>query len=374
MHKVITLGLSFTFLTSAWAAQSQPSLFPIKSQAELTSRHSKFKENITTIAYLVKAGGYGGNEQIGKLIYAGISPNLPELTVSRDAATGICYMMNENANVTDRDYKTLNFSCISTDPSHFNLYWNDNFGAMNGGYSPANDMLYAVDTVTNMFKDWYNIPPVVDGTLKKRINVSILKNWNNATADVKDGIWVGDGIGSEIGYPLTSLGVISFLTGMIFTEQNSNLYDGEYAQSSGIAHAFYSMTAMAAEYYATGKNTWQVGADISRNGVALHYLDRPSKNGKDIDTLSQYHEGMQAFESCGLFNRAFYLLATSNGWDTHKAYNVFVQANRFHWRDRRMDFQKGACEVVISARELGYETASVMNAFSYVGIDDVRLC
>ncbi len=310
---------------------------------------------------------------MGKRIYDGVAPNLPALNVSR-TNDDKCLLANESVRIlNDKTKQMISFNCPSTDPAHNNLYWDADLGNVNGGYSPENDTLYAVDVVTDMFQDWYHIFPYSDGNgLQKPIVIRLHSPMDNAYLDNHTEIVMGDGI--EYFHPLTSLSLISSMMSMLFTVQHSDLRFS--SQSGAINMAFACMTAMAAEFYVTEKNTWQIAAEISKKGKPLYYMDHPSKDceGKkhgwfcSIDTLAQYHEHLDLHYASGLFNRAFYLLATTSGWDTHKAYDIFVFANRYYWSPN-INFHEGACGVVSSAKDLGYDTMSVMKAFSSVGID-----
>ncbi len=376
MQKLMSVSLFTLLLTPVLAAQSPPpSLMPDHHHTLPAPTILNNLNNVTLpISFTVKAGGYGGNERMGKRIYDGDAANLPALIVSR-INEGNCLLANENVRIfNDTNKQMISFNCPVTDPAHNNLYWDADLGNVNGGYSPENDTLYAVDVVTNMFKEWYHIPPYRDGNgLQKPIVIRLHYHADGSYLDVdNEQLVIGDGI--NYSYPRTSLSTISFMIGYLFTAQYSNL--DFHKQSGAIDVAFACMTAMAAEFYLTGKNAWQMGAEISKQGKALYYMDQPSKDceGKkpgnfcSIDTLAQYHEDLAVFFGSGLFNRAFYLLATTPGWDTHKAYDIFVFANRHYWFPK-IDFHAGACGVVSSAKYLGYDTMSVMNAFSGVGID-----
>lgn len=374
MKKLMMLVLS-SLCATTWAHQNQiHSLMPIKNDVTLPAKMKVQPFNLKSS--LVKAGGYGGNTRTGLLTYSGNPDQFPSLTVLRAADTGQCYLDNENARIFLRGTgRLINFPCFLADSAHNNLYWDAYLGTVNGSYSPENDILYAADVVTNMFNDWYRIPPVINKQgFKIPIRFGIHYEMDNTYSEPDGWIDIGDGYSTS--YPHTSLNVIAYMVGQVFTDQHSKVswYGSE---SGGIHIAFSCMTAMAAEYYVNQKNTWQVGGDINKNGLAFHYLDRPSKNCEagglcDIDTLAQFNSGTSRYQASGLFNRAFYLLATTNGWDTHKAYDVFVQANRYHWNNTT-NFQTGACAVVGSAKELGYDVMSVMLAFSRVGID-TRKC
>ncbi len=375
MKKMIALSLCLASTT--WAAHSQiHSLIPTKNPI-LNMPQKTFKSHLSLISTLVKAGGFGGNEKSGKLVYSGKPDELPSLTVSREAQTGQCYLENKNTHIVDSSESLILFPCTSPDPNHNQLYWNENLGAVNGGFSPENDALYAADVITAMFQNWYGIPPMLNEKgFKEPLYIKLHQADENAYTKTEGSsihILIGDGKNEY--YPFTSLNIFAYLVGQIFTEQHSKLlWYGD--QVGAINIAFSCITAMAAEFYATQKNSWQIGNEIAKNGVPIHYMDIPSKNcngrtpgyGCDIDTLSQYSDRTSNYDGSGLFNRAFYLLATTSGWDTHKAYDVFVQANRHHWKDIN-DFHAGACGVVTSAKELRYDTKSVVQAFSGVGIN-----
>ena len=135
--------------------------------------------------------------------------------------------------------------------------------------------------------------------------------------------------------------------------------------------AFSDMAGEAAEFYSQGKNDFEIGADIFKiKGKALRYMANPPKDGNSIDHVSQFEPGMFGTDvhySSGIFNKAFYLLATTEGWDTRKAFDVFVKANQNYWTPTST-FAAGAKGVLEAAEDLGYPTADVIAAFAPVGI------
>jgi len=320
----------------------------------------------------VKVGGYGGNKRSGKIIYDGFY--YPQLTMLRDASSGTCYLSNSTVIVKD-DYtrKRVETSCPKSDPYHPNIYWNGSFDAVNGGYSPANDALYAGTVITQMFQKWYGISALQepDGQpMKVMIYVHA-----NTDYDLDESLLlVGDGNGSS--HPFTSLPVIAFLFGFDYTSQHSNLPFYDRSESAAIAFAFSAMTAQAVNYFAYHKTDWQVGAEISKDGKAMHYLDQPSKdcNGKNpgqychIDSANQYYKYLWQGYACGPYEHAFYLLATIPGWNIKKAYDVMLKANQHYWV-RDINFTDGACGVINAAKDYGYDTAAVSKAFDAVDID-----
>ena len=150
-----------------------------------------------------------------------------------------------------------------------------------------------------------------------------------------------------------------------FTEQNSGLIYRN--QSGGINEAFSDIAGEAAEYFMHGKNDWLVGAQIFKKDGALRYFDDPAKDGRSIGHASDYRSGMNVHFSSGVFNRAFYLLATTPGWDTRKAFEAFAVANRIYWA-RGSDFSEAACGVARAAADYNRSTDDVMKAFQTVGI------
>lgn len=78
---------------------------------------------------------------------------------------------------------------------------------------------------------------------------------------------------------------------------------------------------------------------------------------------------MDVHYSSGVFNKAFYTLATKSGWNTRKAFDVFVLANQLYWTPTST-FNQAACGVqqAASAKGSGYPVADVTAAFSAVGV------
>jgi pseudolysin/vibriolysin len=166
-------------------------------------------------------------------------------------------------------------------------------------------------------------------------------------------------------YPLVSLDVSSHEVSHGFTEQQSNLtYSG---QSGGMNEAYSDMAGEAAEFFMRGSNDWLVGADIFKGSGALRYMNNPPQDGCSIDNASQFTTGMDVHYSSGVYNKAFYLLATKAGWNTQKAFQVFARANRDYWT-ASSTFNQGACGVETAATDLGFAKADVTAAITAVGV------
>ena len=184
------------------------------------------------------------------------------------------------------------------------------------------------------------------------------------------------GDGKDLFYPLTSIGVVAHEVSHGFTQQHSNLVNE--GQSGGMNEAFSDMASQAAEVYVygPGKNTWKIGAEIFKKGNgALRYMDVPSTDCHgdmpgdfcSIDDATQYYSGLDVHYSSGVYNRFFYLLSTTAGWDVKSAFNVMVQAN-FYWTSTT-NFNSGACGVLQAATDLKMDVTAVKTAFDEVKVD-----
>ena len=333
-------------------------------------------DNIQTLDD-VDGGGFGGNEKMGKLTYDGSRLNYPVLQIKRDAFGKTCYL--ENSEVTVKNVKkndaVSQFDCAVPNNQHNGVYWDGDEDAANGGYSPSNDALYVGKMVKNMYMDWYGIPVLIDHGRPEMLNMRVHEDMDNAYWDGEQ-MTFGDGI--TMFYPLVSLDVGGHEISHGFTEQHSNLV--YHFQSGGLNESFSDMAGEAVKFYSRGSNDWEVGTDITKDGEALRYLDDPTKdcgkgqqpgNGCSIDNVNDYNFTLNVHYSSGVFNKAFYLIATTSGWNTKKAFDVMVQANQHYWTSRS-DFTNAACGVLSATKDYKYDTTPVKHAFSAVGIDVSR--
>jgi vibriolysin len=294
--------------------------------------------------------GPGGNVRTGEYEY-GSDFGYLDVTVTAGTAT----MENVNVKTVDMNHGTIATAAYSY-PANRNVY-----KYINGGFSPLNDAHYFGNVVFNMYSDWYSVAPI-SFQLVMRVHYSI--NYGNA-------FWNGStmtfGDGDDRFYPLVCLDVTSHEVSHGFTEQNSALVYAD--QSGGINEAFSDMAGEAAEFYMHGTNDFWIGEQIFKlPGSALRYMEDPPKDGRSIDHIDDYYDGMDVHLSGGVYNKVFYLLATTAGWDTRKAFDVFVKANQDYWT-ANTDFVEGAFLAVDAASDLGYSTSDVEAAFLQVGID-----
>jgi pseudolysin len=324
-----------------------------------------------------QGGGFGGNENMGKLVYDGLKGSYPALTIDRDAASSICYLRNSDVTVKDvrKDDAVSQFSCAEPNKDHNNVYWGADLGAINGAYSPDNDALFAGKVIKNMYQDWYNIPVLTQDGKPMMLVMRVHENMENA---YWDGQQMTFGDGGSMFYPLVSLGVGAHEVSHGFTQQHSALvYEG---QSGGLNEAFSDMAAQAAEYYASKHNSWEIGPEIMKEkGKALRYMDEPTKdceggtpgNNCSISNVKDYNDSLDVHYSSGVFNKVFYLIGTSKKWNAKKAFNVMVQANQYYWT-ADTTFMDAACGVLKATKDYKYNTSAVQAAFKKVGINTKR--
>lgn len=326
----------------------------------------------TTKGKAVDGGGFGGNLKMGKLVYDGLQGSLSKLSITRDDAKKTCSL--ENSDVVVKNYRSrdvITFSCEAQNPDHNNVYWDGDEDQVNGGYSPSNDALFGGQVIKNMYQDWYGVPVLVDSNGKPMLLKMIVHaRMDNAYWDGRQ-MTFGDGI--SYFYPLTSLGVAAHEISHGFTQQHANL--AYYSQSGGMNEAFSDMAAQAAEFYAYGKNSWEIGPEIFKSDRALRYMAQPSKDCEgstpgdncSIDDASQYYSGLDVHYSSGVYNRLFYLMGTSSGFDVRKAFNVMVKANEHYWTSSS-NFATGACGVLKATADFGYDVNAVKKALDTVKV------
>lgn len=299
--------------------------------------------------------GPGGNLKTGQYNYG---TDYGYLIVS-----DTCQMTSPNVdtydlkNLTSGSGTLHQFSCVGNPPTNTYKY-------TNGAYSPINDAHFFGNVVFNLYKNWFNTAPL---TFKLKLRVHYGSNYENAFWDGQQ-MTFGDGYTRF--YPLVSLDVVSHEVSHGFTQQNSNLQYSK--QSGGINEAFSDMAGEAAEYYLNVnkpvRNDWLVGASIFKTGTALRYFQDPTKDGRSIGHASNYTDGMNVHYSSGVFNKAYYTLATKPNWDTEKAFRTFVLANQVYW-NATTGFDEGGCGVMKAAQDLNYSTQDVIDAFNVVGVN-----
>ncbi|NRA60376.1 MAG: M4 family metallopeptidase [Psychrobium sp.] len=294
------------------------------------------------------ATGPGGNAKTGKYQYG---TDFGFLDVIQSGNN--CVMSTTNV-------KTINLNHGTSGSSAFSFICPENtVKSINGAYSPLNDAHFFGGVVFDMYNQWINTAPL-SFQLEMRVHYS--SNYENA---FWDGSAMTFGDGQNTFYPLVSLDVSAHEVSHGFTEQNSGLvYSGK---SGGLNEAFSDMAGEAAEYFMNGSNDWQVGAQIFKGNGALRYMNEPTRDGRSIDHQSSYYSGLDVHNSSGVFNKAFYNLATTAGWDTKKAFQVYAKANQNYWT-ANTNWDQAGNGVMDATCDLGYDTANVKASLTAVGI------
>ncbi|MFA5959951.1 MAG: M4 family metallopeptidase [Tatlockia sp.] len=319
--------------------------------------------------------GFGGNNKSMEYTFG---KDFPLLQLSRDEATKTCYMENKAVRVVDMAHqysnfnKTMQFDCsneLAGDPLFFwTGYQADGYDKENGAFSPTNDALYFGEVIKQLYREWYGVEVLTQNNkpMKLVMRVHFGQSYGNA---FWDGRQMTFGDGGAFFYPLVSLGISAHEVSHGFTEQHAEL--AYFRQSGGINESFSDMAAQAAEYYVTGSNTWKIGSEVIKpnsSKEALRYMDEPGRDGVSIDSAKDYRDGLDVHHSSGVFNRLFYLLATTSGWNVRTAFEVMVRANMDYWTPLTT-FNEAGCGIISAAQDLNYSVNDVKQALTQVGID-----
>ncbi len=298
----------------------------------------------------IDATGPGGNAKTGQYEFQ-VGGKYGPLSVTQSGSTCALdsphvYTVNMNGGTTATNAHT--FTCPR-----------NTVKAINGGFAPMNDAHFFGNVVFNMYQSYLGIRPI---SQKLKMRVHYGNAYENA---FWDGTQMTFGDGASTFYPLVSLDVAAHEVSHGFTEQNSGLVYKN--MSGGMNEAFSDMSGEAAEYFARGTNDFLVGAEIFKASGALRYMGNPTQDGRSIDHASKFTSTMDPHYSSGVYNKAFYNLARTTGWNTKKAFQVMAHANDVYWTSTST-FDAGACGVEKAATDLGYGAAAVTAAFSAVGV------
>ena len=295
--------------------------------------------------------GPGGNSKTGQYEW-GSGGRFGFLDVTQSGTT--CTMNNSVVKSVN-----LNGSTGSSTTAYSYTCPRNTYKAINGAYSPINDAHYFGSVIQNMYNA-YTGSNALTFQLVMRVHYS--SNYENA---FWNGTTMSFGDGASTFYPLVSADVAGHEVSHGYTEQHSNLtYSG---QSGGINESFSDMGGEATEYFWKGSNDFLVGPEIFKASGALRYMANPPQDGGSIDNAADYYSGLDVHYSSGVYNKAFYLLATKPGWDTPKAFKTFARANALYWTPSTT-YNSGACGVETAATDLGFTKADVTAAFTSVGV------
>lgn len=171
---------------------------------------------------------------------------------------------------------------------------------------------------------------------------------------------MGDGAQSK--YPSATLSVVAHEIAHGFTEQNSQLiYSG---QSGGLNEAYSDITAAAVNQFIHQQFNWQIGDKLLKAEGAVRYMDNPK-----MGHTSQYKTNTGVHTSSGIFNKAFYVLATKPNWNIQKSFKLFTLANQLYWTSDAT-FESAGQGLYQAALDLNYCVNDVVLAMESVGVYD----
>jgi len=300
----------------------------------------------------IDAIGPGGNAKTGRYDFGTDFPALD----ATDLGNGNCTLENANVRAVDLAHSTN--TSINT-PFEF-VCPENTYQEINGAFSPINDAYYFGNVTFDMYSDWYDTSPLP-------FQLSLKVHYGNS---FENAFWDGQamtfGDGATTFYPLVDINVTVHEVSHGFTDFNSDLiYSNE---SGGMNEAFSDIAGEAAEFYWKGDVDWFVGADIFKNGDGLRYFEDPTLDNRSIGHYSDYFNGMDVHFSSGIFNRAYYLIANTDGWDPRMAFDIFVLANQSYWMPDST-FDSGGCGLMAAAFDLDYPWFDVYDALGEVGVE-----
>lgn len=292
--------------------------------------------------------GPGGNQKTGEYFYGS---DFGSLLATTDGST--CSLESPNV-------RTVNMAGSTRRGSLAQVNCGDTGEDFtNGAYAPMNDAQAFGNVIFDMYSQWYGVTPL---SQKLEMRVHYGRNYENA---FWDGTAMSFGDGASTFYPLVSLDVSAHEVSHGVTEQRSNLnYSGE---PGGMNEAFSDMAGEAAENFMNGSNDWMVGEQIFKGNGALRYMNDPTRDGRSIDNAADMTSSLDVHYSSGVYNKAFYLLATTNGWTTRNAFAAMLRANALYW-NANSNFGSGACGVEAAAADLSLNATDVTAAFAGVGV------
>lgn len=142
--------------------------------------------------------------------------------------------------------------------------------------------------------------------------------------------------------------------------------------------------ANVADYDALEKNSHQLALQEAQElieeynlPVQVEWIDNPPD---DLNAMQRYYLDQLREEvdseqasivvhyASGVFNKVFYELATTPGWDAQKAFQVFLYANKNGYWTAQTNFTDAAQGTIKATQALGYDVDAVKAALTTVGL------
>lgn len=279
----------------------------------------------------------------------------------------------------EQTYNLQPFQYACNPPDYLNN--NDNgYAPANMGISPINDVNYFVLQTNRMLTTHYMVTNPIANELPLRIYTHIA-DYDNATAcstycmdesNVDGPPQLNFGNGDNQSAPLTDPGTCGHEFCHLVTDNFSRLIYAQ--QSGGVNESFSDMCDFALKNYLTktypwlwNGQDWTIGLDISKTQTPVRYMNNPPLDGHSIDNAANFEPDMDVHYSSGVFNKAFYLLSTTPGWNVDRAFEVMLQANMNYWIPSS-SFDFASCGAIQAAYDRGYSYQDVINVFQNVGV------
>lgn len=293
--------------------------------------------------------GPGGNRGTGLYEYG---EHKPYLDVAQKS--GLCYLRN-------KDVRTMNFhGGQSGETVSFTCPRHDEGRETNGAYSALNDAHHGATVTFDMYRDYLGVVP-----WPKQVPIKVHWGGFNNARWLDGAVILGDG--NQRNYPWVALDIVAHEISHGYTAWHSKLKSACH-HAHAIKESFSDMGSEAAEFYANGTRKFVFGEEVRKSGVPIRFLHNPKLAPGSIDHASEFTEPkMEPHAAAGVFNKAFHLLATTPGWGTKEAFQVFAFANAWHWTPE-VTFNQAACGVEFAAEEYRYPKEDVTAAFSAVGV------
>jgi len=228
---------------------------------------------------------------------------------------------------------------------------------VNGGYSPASDVLGFAGVVYDMFADEYSdildepINPPDAAPLPWEYHVHFSPPFQNNrykwASFYTGSFYFSDGMLPNY-HPFTTLNVVAHEMGHATSSTNSGIlcYDDE--ATTGIYESFSDMTAEAAESFLYGECDYLQGSRVRitspgyhRNMLNPREACYPNCNDETdpLDHVWQYWTNATNITYIpqdphnveGIYNKVFSTLAASMNWGVEKTYRLFLYTNITYW-------------------------------------------
>ncbi|AJQ92835.1 PKD domain-containing protein [Gynuella sunshinyii] len=296
--------------------------------------------------YQAAGSGPGGNEKVEQADYAFVAGDVSGQSV-KDLRTFVVEKQNDacamelsgKLKTFDAKHKTSNlpenvhrYDCGSDNAENRHTE-----ALTNTAKSALNDAHYHGQVTIEMFERYLGQKPYFHEAVKQYVHYG--NNYDQAFYD-EGQVHYGDG--EYLFYPLVALDVVAheiahgYTLGYGSGKPAKMMLNGE---ARAINEAFSDMAGEAAEYYLNGENDWRSNYDSYQGSGALRYFEDPTADGDSVGHVDDYYDALDSHYGSGIFNKAFYLLATNGGeaqpvagdWNTQYAFMAFATANQNCW-------------------------------------------